>query len=220
MFKVFEVRVLKVPRVEKKLVVVALVPVELVKRIFEKFIFVPLMFVKTEFVENKLLVVAFVPVALMKVKFCKVEEAVAKMLAKVPKFTEALEEKRLVLDAVGAWTVPAKYALPSESMVVFLELRVKVSLGLPKTILPEAEKSPLTPREINDPPLAMIELLVPIPPRILRFLPISTLPRRRMSSVVVLPFLTISASVYLSGGMLAKDLYSMVIALGSEIGVA
>ena len=69
MFNVLEVRVLKVPRVEKKLVVVALVPVELVKRIFEKFIFVPVRFVKTEFVENKLLVVALVPVALMKVKF-------------------------------------------------------------------------------------------------------------------------------------------------------
>ena len=75
-------------------------------------------------VENKLVVVAEVPVALVKVKFCKVLEAVTKILAKVGlavvftdwsnqslsvgapftvklwPFTESTEVKRLVLDAV------------------------------------------------------------------------------------------------------------------------
>ena len=109
MFKVFEVRVLKVPRVEKKLVVVALVPV-----------------------------------ALVKVKFWRVEEAVAKMLVKVPKFTEALVEKRLVIVPVSAESLDmyefVVVALVVEALVVTSFVVVELVAVNPPTVISFAIK--------------------------------------------------------------------------------
>ncbi len=97
-------RFVNVPLVEKKFVVVAEVPVAFVNIRSVRLRTFANKLVNVPDVENRLVVVAEVPVAFTKVKFCKVEEAVAKILAKVPKLAEAfvkvpLVEKKFVVVA-------------------------------------------------------------------------------------------------------------------------
>src|SRR3989344_4427247 len=177
--KLLEKRLVEEAVVLKKFVVVAEVPVALVKSRFVLWILVP---VTCD--ENRLVVVAEVPVALTKVKFCKVLEALSKRFARVPrpvevklpplpvvknKFVdEAVVEKRFVVvalvaersvtDKLRAPREPSKAALPTLSMVTFLALMVSVSSSLPRVILPPAEKLPETPSRPNKPPLPIMEL--------------------------------------------------------------
>ena len=177
--KLLEKRLVEEAVVLKKFVVVAEVPVALVKSRFVLWILVP---VTCD--ENRLVVVAEVPVAFTKVKFCKVLEALSKRFARVPrpvevklpplpvvknKFVdEAVVEKRFVVvalvaersvtDKLRAPREPSKAALPTLSMVTFLALMVSVSSSLPRVILPPAEKLPETPSRPNKPPLPIMEL--------------------------------------------------------------
>src|SRR3989338_11324670 len=177
--KLLEKRLVEEAVVLKKFVVVAEVPVALVKSRFVLWILVP---VTCD--ENRLVVVAEVPVALTKVKFCKVLEALSKRFARVPRPVEvklpplpvvknkfvdeavvdkrfvvvALVAERSVTDKLRAPREPSKAALPTLSMVTFLALMVSVSSSLPRVILPPAEKLPETPSRPNKPPLPIMEL--------------------------------------------------------------
>ena len=62
----------------------------------------------------KFVLVAFVVVLFKPVKFWKVEEAVANILAKVPKFTEALVEKSVAAN---------KFVVVAEVPVAFMKVK-------------------------------------------------------------------------------------------------
>lgn len=90
--RVDEVALVKLARLEKRLVELAVV-------------------------ENKLVVVAEVPVALTKVKFWRVEEAVAKILAKVPSEVEVRLVKVPVVEKKSVVVALVPVALEKENLV-------------------------------------------------------------------------------------------------------
>src|SRR3989338_9182032 len=148
-FPVVKNKLVELAVVEKRLVVVAAVPVAFTKVKFckvlealsKRFARVP------RPVEVKL-----PPLPVVKNKF--VDEAVVDKRFVVV----ALVAERSVTDKLRAPREPSKAALPTLSMVTFLALMVSVSSSLPRVILPPAEKLPETPSRPNKPPLPIMEL--------------------------------------------------------------
>ena len=122
-------RLVKVPVVAKRLVVVADVPVALPKMRLVKFALVP-----KRLVAKKLVVVALVPVAFMNVKFCSVDEPVARMLPNEPA-PETVSDPSVPTDVSDELTtLPAKVvpvSNPAGALPVMLPVRLPIKLPVP-----------------------------------------------------------------------------------------